>query len=62
MSEWRLVFWIVAAMLVITNIIYLIFGSAEIEPWNDIRSEYVKPANKDEKKHSQTVAVADEQV
>ena len=33
--QWRLVFWIVFAMLISTNVVYLCFGSGEIVEWND---------------------------
>ncbi|KAI5698092.1 hypothetical protein M8J75_001563 [Diaphorina citri] len=35
MSEWRLVFWLTFIILAVTNLFYLVFGSAEIQPWND---------------------------
>ena len=34
-SEWRMVFWIVCAFFVISNTIFLIYGSGEIQEWND---------------------------
>ncbi|KAL1117414.1 hypothetical protein AAG570_004740 [Ranatra chinensis] len=33
--EWRVVFWINFAVIIITNIIYVIVGSAEVQPWNN---------------------------
>lgn len=33
--EWRLVFWIAVLVLCATNIVYVIMGSAEVQPWND---------------------------
>lgn len=33
--EWRLVFWIAVLVLSVTNIIYVIMGSAEVQPWNN---------------------------
>lgn len=38
MLEWRLVFWITTAVVMITNVIYIMFGSARIQPWNDLRT------------------------
>lgn len=32
--EWRSVFWITFLILAFTNVVYLIYGSAEIQPWN----------------------------
>lgn len=34
-SEWRLVFWIVCAVYCITNSIYVIYSSGDVQPWND---------------------------
>ncbi|KAG8308157.1 hypothetical protein J6590_002241 [Homalodisca vitripennis] len=33
--EWRLVFWIAVIVLVSTNVVYLLVGSAEVQEWND---------------------------
>lgn len=33
--EWRLVFWISFSVIILTNIIYIIIGSGEVQPWND---------------------------
>ncbi|KAL1452529.1 hypothetical protein WDU94_006752 [Cyamophila willieti] len=37
MTQWRLVFWVTFFILAITNLFYLVFGSADIQPWNDIQ-------------------------
>lgn len=34
-SEWRLVFWIVFMIFLVTNTIFLIYGSSELQEWND---------------------------
>lgn len=34
--EWRTVFWISFAVIMATNIIYVIFASAKVQPWNDL--------------------------
>lgn len=41
--EWRNVFYISCGFLVVTNIIYIIWGSAEKQPWDD--PLYKKPKN-----------------
>lgn len=33
--EWRVVFWIMAMILVATNFVYLFIGSGELQPWNE---------------------------
>lgn len=35
LSQWRLVFWIVFAVFVITNLIFILFASGEVQYWND---------------------------
>lgn len=34
-DEWETVFWIAFVVLLITLITYMIWGSAEVQPWND---------------------------
>ncbi|XP_014203401.1 putative inorganic phosphate cotransporter [Copidosoma floridanum] len=40
LSEWRLVFWIVLGVAVCTQLVFLRYGSGEVEYWND--PEFVK--------------------
>lgn len=35
MEEWRLVFWITVAVLVATNVIFVVLGSGEVQHWNE---------------------------
>lgn len=35
LSEWHLVFWIVFVVFVLSNLVYLIWGSTELQQWND---------------------------
>lgn len=35
MQEWRLVFWITVAVLVATNMIFVVLGSGEVQHWNE---------------------------
>lgn len=35
MNEWRTVFWITFGVFVVTTIIYCIWASGELQPWND---------------------------
>ncbi|CRK93649.1 CLUMA_CG007178, isoform A [Clunio marinus] len=44
LSQWRLVFFISCAFLIFTNIIYIIFASAKVQPWNT--PEGYEPDNK----------------
>ncbi|XP_065213100.1 putative inorganic phosphate cotransporter [Planococcus citri] len=36
MMEWREVFWITFAVIIITNIAYIFMGSGEVQSWNDV--------------------------
>ena len=35
LNEWRIVFWIVFVVFNVTNIVYIIWASGEIQPWNE---------------------------
>lgn len=35
LSQWRLVFWIVLGVFVVTNLIFVLFASGEVQYWND---------------------------
>ena len=35
LTQWQYVFWIIFAVLMVTNVFYLIFASGKIAPWND---------------------------
>ncbi|XP_012262453.2 putative inorganic phosphate cotransporter isoform X4 [Athalia rosae] len=35
LSEWRFVFWIVAVVFVVTNIVYVFLASGDVQSWND---------------------------
>ncbi|KAG7210886.1 hypothetical protein KM043_012367 [Ampulex compressa] len=35
LTEWRLVFWIVLVVFVVTNLIFVLFASGEVQYWND---------------------------
>uniref|UniRef100_A0A8D8VGA0 Sialin n=1 Tax=Cacopsylla melanoneura TaxID=428564 RepID=A0A8D8VGA0_9HEMI len=37
MLEWRLVFWISFAVIMLTNVAYVFMGSGQIQPWNEPR-------------------------
>lgn len=34
-AQWRIVFWIAFAVFNVTNIVYIIWASGEVQPWND---------------------------
>lgn len=35
MAEWRTVFWVTFGVFVITTIVYVIWASGEVQPWNE---------------------------
>lgn len=35
LSQWRLVFWIVLSFFVVTNLIFVLYASGEVQYWND---------------------------
>lgn len=35
LSEWRLIHWIICIVFVVTNLVFIIFGSGELQDWND---------------------------
>lgn len=35
LTQWRLVFWIAFVVFNVTNVVYIIWASGEIQPWND---------------------------
>ena len=43
LSEWRLVFWIIFGVSVITNIIFVSFASGDVQEWNDPYFDRNKP-------------------
>jgi ACS family sodium-dependent inorganic phosphate cotransporter len=32
--EWRIVFWIAFGVFMVTNAVYIIWASGEVQPWN----------------------------
>lgn len=47
MSEWKIVFFIAAAFYFCGNLLFVIFGKADIQPWNDADYEVKKNSNND---------------
>lgn len=53
LTQWRTVFWIVLAVFVVTNVIFVLFASGEVQTWNDpdfIRRDLEERRQKTEKK------------
>ncbi|XP_076627177.1 putative inorganic phosphate cotransporter [Colletes latitarsis] len=47
LTEWRLVFWIVFGVFVVTNIVFILFASGEVEYWND--PEFIRREREEKK-------------
>lgn len=47
--EWRLVFWMMLMIMTSTSIIYVLFGSGEVQTWNDPAEHYF-PRKKENRK------------
>lgn len=43
MSEWKIIFFIAAAFFFLGNLIFVIFGKASIQPWNDPEEQQKLP-------------------
>ncbi|XP_078037189.1 sialin [Augochlora pura] len=48
-EEWRVMFWISAAVFTSATILFWLFGSAEIQPWNDVNEQKVVTPSDEEK-------------
>lgn len=47
MGEWRTIFFIAAAFYFTGNLIFIIFGKAEIQPWNEVNENIKTSAIRD---------------
>ncbi|XP_076545097.1 putative inorganic phosphate cotransporter isoform X2 [Osmia lignaria lignaria] len=45
LTEWRLVFWIVLAVFLVTNLVFVLYASGEVECWND--PEFIRQDRKE---------------
>ncbi|OXU27024.1 hypothetical protein TSAR_003443 [Trichomalopsis sarcophagae] len=46
LTEWILVFWIIFAVTVVTNVVFVLFGSGEVQEWNNPNFERSKKKSK----------------
>ena len=56
LKEWRLVFWIVFCVSILTNIVFLIYGSGEVEYWNNLDYKEDKKYKRNNKQIEDTEA------
>lgn len=42
MTEWRVVFWISFAIFMVTTVIYVLWASGEVQPWNTPDTYYAQ--------------------
>lgn len=59
-EEWRSMFWISAAVFISSIVLFWMFGSAEIQPWNDM-SHHKEVAMSDEETEMNTADVKEAQ-
>jgi len=45
--QWRTVFWIVLGVFLVTNVLFILMGSGELQPWNN-------PATKKQEEEART--------
>nr|XP_018897004.1 PREDICTED: putative inorganic phosphate cotransporter isoform X2 [Bemisia tabaci] len=46
-DEWRIAFWIMAGIMISTNCAFLLYGSAEVQYWNDMDEHTAKLRNEE---------------
>lgn len=56
LPQWRTVFYLTCGVLIVTNAVFVIFGSGEVQPWNDTRT--VKDSEEESDK-SETTSIED---
>ncbi|XP_069685198.1 putative inorganic phosphate cotransporter isoform X2 [Periplaneta americana] len=56
-QEWRIVFWVVLGVFFVTNVIFIILGSGELQPWNNPNT---MRGGTEEKGQSRTITSKDE--
>lgn len=54
MEEWRIMFWISAVVFISATILFWLFGSGEIQPWNDSSHIKVPTISEEEKGINET--------
>ncbi|GBO42427.1 hypothetical protein AVEN_241146-1, partial [Araneus ventricosus] len=52
LSEWQTVFWLNLLVLGSSGLVYLFFGSAEVQPWNSPDPQHSTEASNEERRHS----------
>lgn len=51
MAEWRIIFIIGATVYIASGIVFCIFGSGDIQPWNNIAEDEVKKESHESQGH-----------
>lgn len=50
-EQWRLVFFIAAAFYLVGNALFIIFGSGEVQEWNDPSAKKRRNSESSKEKH-----------
>lgn len=45
--EWRIVFWIMMIIMAVSSLVYVVFGSGEVQPWDDSEDFYQREKKKE---------------
>ncbi|XP_024888501.1 vesicular glutamate transporter 2-like [Temnothorax curvispinosus] len=53
-EEWRVMFWISAVVFISATVLFWLFGSAEIQPWNDSSQVKVPTLSEEEMQINET--------
>lgn len=59
--EWRVVFWIMFATLVISNFVFVLFGSGSLQPWNEPQRPAASPEDSEKKSTGSEVTIPNEE-
>lgn len=49
LSEWRLVFWMICCICILTNLVFVLYASGEVQEWNNPDFERKKKTDELEK-------------
>lgn len=45
--EWRLVFWIMMVVMSLSSVVFVVFGTGEVQPWDDLEQHHLREKEKE---------------
>lgn len=60
-DEWRIMFWISAFVFISATLLFWLFGSASIQPWNDIKNPSVETPEEEKMKNDEKMMIEEEE-